>query len=300
MLKDLFKQSVDYLSEQNVFYGHGVEQAEDEIVLLLMSVLDVDFDQLNEMADESILESQQNKVWETLKRRITERIPMAYLVGFSVFAGLKFKIDARALIPRSPFVELIDSGFTPWLNLSEPIKVLDLCTGSGCIGLSIAHYFPLVHVDLADISTEALALAAENSEDLSLVEQVAVIESDLFSNIKGCYQLIVTNPPYVDEEEYQALPKEYTHEPKMALVSHRNGMEIPIKILYEAVDYLTEEGCLFLEVGYNDEILSEVLPDVAFDWIDFTVGGQGICVFSRSDLLKYRASFKRFLDQHVA
>ncbi|MCB1581611.1 MAG: 50S ribosomal protein L3 N(5)-glutamine methyltransferase [Xanthomonadales bacterium] len=299
-MKDFFKQTVDHLSEQDVFYGHGVEEAEDEVLLLFMSVLNVDFSELNEMAKAKMKPGQQNKVNNLVKKRVQQKIPMAYLVGFSVFAGLKFRIDERALIPRSPFVELIDSGFMPWMDMSQSTKVLDLCTGSGCIGLAIAHYFSQAQVDLVDLSEAALDLARENTELLELGTQCHLIHSDLFSNVSGCYDLIVTNPPYVAEQEYQDLPQEYSHEPKMALVSQLEGMEIPVNILFQAVDYLNEDGFLFLEVGYNDAVLTAVLPEVAFDWIDFTVGGQGICVFSRSDLLKYRENFKQFLEEHVA
>ncbi len=300
MLKEIFKQTVDELSHADVFHGHGVEIAEDEVVLLLMSVLDVDFVELNEMTNTAINSPQQAKIQAVLQQRIQQKIPMAYLVGFSVFAGLKFKIDERALIPRSPFVELIDSGFMPWVDLSKPAKVMDLCTGSGCIGLAIAHYFSQCQVDLVDLSAAALELAKENTAQLELDSQCHVIQSDLFDSMAGQYDLIVTNPPYVAEEEYVALPQEYSHEPKMALVSRFQGMEIPVKILFQAPDYLSDDGYLFLEVGYNDQVLSEILPEVAFNWIDFTVGGQGICVFSRSDLLKYRESFKQFLEKHVA
>lgn len=300
LIKKLFDQSVDYLNQQNVFYGHGVEMAEDEVVLLLMSVLGVDFETLNLMSNDTVDVSVQQTAQNILQQRVVEKIPMAYLVGFSVFAGLSFKIDPRALIPRSPFVELIDKGFSPWVDISSAKKVMDLCTGSGCIGLAIAHYFQHVRVDLVDLSEEALALAQENIDRLNLNQQARCVHSDLFSGISHQYDLIVANPPYVAEDEYNGLPDEFSHEPKMALVSKHQGMEIPVKILYQAVDYLTESGYLFLEVGYNDEVLVRILPSVPFEWIDFKVGGQGICVFNRADLLKYRSLFKEFIESHVA
>ncbi len=300
LIKNIFEQAVEFLKQSNIYYGHGVEVAEDEIVLLMMYVLDVDFQRLNQMSDVSVEKATEEKVQDILQQRVEQKIPMAYLVGFSVFAGLKFKIDPRALIPRSPFVELIDRAFKPWTDLSVDRRVLDMCTGSGCIGLAIAHYFDSVKVDLADLSHDALALAKENVTALELMNRCRCIQSDLFSQITGSYDLIVANPPYVAEDEYIELPEEYVHEPKMALVSHHQGMEIPIKILYQAADYLTEDGFLFLEVGYNDQVLSGVLPEVPFEWLDFRMGGQGICVFNRADLLTYRAIFKQFLDTHVA
>jgi len=303
-LHDIFDQSVDFLSKHDVFYGHGVELAEDEVVLLLMHVLQVEFDALNKMSNENIGTVQKERIEKLLSQRVSKKIPMVYLVGFAVFAGLRFKVDERVLIPRSPFVELIDSGFEPWVDLSSVSHVMDLCTGSGCIGLAIAHYFEYAQVDLVDLSKDALQIASENVEALGLSERVSCIESDLFASINTqsdeLYDLIVANPPYVDEEEYQNLPLEYSHEPKMALVSAIKGMELPIKILLQAPIYLSEEGCLFLEVGYNDGILCDFFPNVPFKWIEFDLGGQGICVFNRCDLLKYRTEFKEFLESHVA
>lgn len=299
LLKDLFSQSIDFLTQQNLFYGHGVEQAEDEVLLLLMHVLQVDFAELNQMSEVPVPASKLDDVQVILKQRVAEKTPMAYLVGFAIYAGLKFNIDQRALIPRSPFVELIDGGFAPWVEIDQVHKVMDLCTGSGCIGLAIAHYFPDLHVDLVDLSSEALSLAEENRLSLNLAQRSHCIESDLFDEINDAYDLIVSNPPYVAEDEYLELPDEYAHEPRMALVSDRKGMEIPVKILFQAADYLTFDGCLFLEVGYNDELLEQCLPNVPFEWVDLSVGGQGICVFTRADLLKYRSEFNHFLKSHV-
>ncbi len=304
MLHDIFEKSVNFLAQHDVFYGHGVQLAEDEVVLLFMHVLQVDFDELNAMYSQPINAKSVDQINQLLNRRVKQKIPMVYLVGFAVFAGLKFKIDERVLIPRSPFVELIDTGFEPWIDHSSSIRVMDLCTGSGCIGLAIAHYFEHATVDLIDLSHEALQLAQVNADALKLSQRVQCIASDLFNEIEqnpdNLYDLIVANPPYVGEDEYQNLPAEYGYEPKMALVSKLQGMELPVKILLQAPEYMNEEGYLFLEVGYNDDVLSGCFPNVAFEWLDFELGGQGICFFSRADLLKYRAEFKEFLESHVA
>ena len=303
LLHDIFEQSVDYLSQHDVFYGHGVELAEDEVVLLLMHVLGVDFETLNQRANQTIGAKQVAQVQQLLAQRVSQKIPMVYLVGFAVFAGLKFKVDERVLIPRSPFVELIDNGFEPWVDLTVPTHVLDMCTGSGCIGLATAHYFSDCTVDLVDLSQAALQLAQQNTEALGLSHRVKCIESDLFDAINtkktAQYDLIIANPPYVAEDEYQNLPTEYRHEPKMALVSALKGLEIPVKILLQAPEYMNKNGVLFLEVGYSDELLTDSLPQVTFEWLDFELGGQGICVFNRHDLLKYRAEFKQLLESHV-
>ena len=299
-LRQIFDQSVAWLNQHEVYYGHGVAQAEDEVLLLLMHVMRVDFATLNQMSDAVVSEEQQKLVARLLAKRVTERKPMAYIVGFSVFAGLIFQIDERALIPRSPFMELIDQGFAPWVKMEQVSRVMDMCTGSGCIGLAVAHHFPQSHADLVDISDEALQLAAINRQQLQLNERTECLRSDLFEAIgERTYDLIIANPPYVDDEEYQALPEEFSHEPRMALVSEQQGMAIPVRILAAAADYLTEDGYLFLEVGYNDEVLNRCLPDVPITWVELSMGGQGIGVFSRQDLLKYQPQFTAFLNAHV-
>lgn len=295
-LKELFDRSVQFLSKRKLFHGHGVELPEDEVLLLLMFVLDMDYVEFNTNPDFPVNSEQVTLTQNLLQKRVEDRIPMAYLVGFSVFAGIRFKVDDRVLIPRSPFAELIDLGFQPWINFEKATTVLDLCTGSGCIGLAIAHYFGYAQVDISDISTEALELARVNTEALNLSRQVSVVESDLFENISGQYDLLVSNPPYVDIEEYKELPEEFEYEPEKALISPNLGMEIPVKILYEASNHLSQKGFLFLEVGYNDEVLEGLFPDVSFEWIHLAMGGQGICVFSRKDLIKYRQLFKQFLN----
>lgn len=299
-VQQIFNDSIDFLANQEIFSGQGVANAEDEVVLLLMHVLAVDFNGLNQMATTSVTDEQQQQIKALLQQRVEQHVPMAYLVGFAVFAGLHFKVDERALIPRSPFAALIDEGFAPWVDMTACQRVMDMCTGSGCIGLAVAHYYRHCQVDLVDISSAALSLAAENTEHLGLGSQVNLIESDLFTQIEQPCDLILANPPYVDETEYQQLPAEFEHEPRLALVSDRDGMELPVKILLEAPECLTEGGVLFLEVGYNDEVLSACLPKVPLMWVDLSTGGQGICVFSRADLLKYRTEFKHFLESHVA
>lgn len=296
---DIFQQSIDRLEQADVFHGHGVEVAEDEVVLMLMHVLAVDFAGLNQAHDQLLNAAQLNQVSDIMRQRLDQRMPMAYLVGFAMFAGLRFEVDQRVLIPRSPFAELIDQGFAPWVDVSKVRQAMDMCTGSGCIGLAMAHYFPTMHMTLVDLSAEALSLATHNTRLLSLQERVTTVASDLFDEIQGQFELIVANPPYVDDREYEALPAEFSHEPAMALVSKADGMALPVQILAQAADFLTEDGHLFLEVGYNDEVLARCLPNTPFEWIEFSMGGQGICVFSRHDLLKYRADFKEFLQTHV-
>ena len=299
-LTDLFRQLLDGLTTAEVSYGQGTELAEDDVVLLLMAVLDVDFETLNTMAQHAVSEVQQKQAYALLDQRIQQQRPMSYVVGFSLFAGLKFHVDERVLIPRSPFAELIDRGFQPHVDMEHVHKVLDLCTGSGCIGLAVSHYYPHCQVDLADLSSGALAVAAQNRQDLQLDDRCRLIESDLWQHIHDRYDLIVSNPPYVSDAEHSDLPEEFSHEPTMALVSPADGLLLPIKILASAADCLTEKGMLYLEVGYNDDALQAALPDVPIEWLEFHHGGQGICVFNRRDLIKYQPYFQAFIETHVA
>lgn len=307
-VKDLFLKLCEQLHQSAVYFGHGVSTAEDEVLLLLMKVMAMDFDTLNTVSHKLVTEDQCHQAAAILEERINNKRPMAYVVGFSVFAGLTFKVDERALVPRSPFVQLIDAAFQPWVDMAEVRNVLDLCTGSGCIGLAMAHYFEHCHVDLSDLSEAALSLAAENQQALQLLNRTSLIHADLFQGNTKLYDLIVTNPPYVDEVEYQSLPEEFNHEPKMALVCERAGLAIPVTILSQAADYLTETGVIFLEVGFYDQALTAALPDVEFIWLDFfndesdgfLGDGQGICVFTRADLIKFSSHFKEFLKSDVS
>jgi ribosomal protein L3 glutamine methyltransferase len=224
------------------------------------------------------------------QRRIEEHVPVAYLVGEAWFAGMPFAVNEHVLIPRSPIAELIQQHFATLLP-REPERILDLCTGSGCIGIAAALEFPGAMVELADISEEALVLARRNVERYGLQERVQVMHSDLFAGLAATYDLILTNPPYVSQDEVNELPPEYRHEPALGLVSADEGLEIPLRILRDAPDWLTEDGVLILEVGYSSAVLSERLPQVPLQWLEFANGGEGICRMTRKQLLDYRDCF---------
>ncbi len=176
-------------------------------------------------------------------------------------------------------------------------SALDLCTGSGCIGIALAKYNPSIQVDISDISKEALELAHENIELHQLTPNVTAIQSDLFANLSKTYDLIVTNPPYVSESEYQELPQEYKIEPKLGLTTPQDGLQIPVEIMFRAPLFLNDGGYLFLEVGYTDELLDDAFPTIDFEWIDFENGGQGVCVLSKDQLVRFSAEFKKFLSK---
>jgi len=236
---------------------------------------------------------EKNGVLALVERRIKTREPVAYLVGEAWFAGMPFKSDRRALVPRSPIAELIEDGFSPWLDGREVERALDLCTGSGCIGIAMAAHNPHWHVDIADISDDALALARENIALHQLEAHVRAIRSDLFDGLRGeRYDLIVSNPPYVTDAEYAALPGEYAHEPKLGLAAGADGLDIALRILRDAPDHLTDDGLLIVEVGESERAIEALLPEVPFVWIEFKVGPMGVFALERRGLVEHAAAIR--------
>jgi ribosomal protein L3 glutamine methyltransferase len=298
--EQLFNQLVQQLSSEQLFFGHAVVDAEDEAMMLMMHLFKQDVTQVLASGADAVSHDLSQKAFALVQQRLNSLTPMAYILGTVTFAQFNFKIDKRALIPRSPIAELIINKFSPWVTANKVHTALDMCTGSGCIGIAMAKHIAHIKVDIADISSPALALAASNISLQKCRSQVQIIRSDLFAEIHKQYDLIVTNPPYVSDAEYQELPQEYKHEPKLGLVTEMQGLQIPVKILYDAANYLNNGGFLFLEVGYSDVALDKAFSQVPFEWIDFLNGGQGVCVFSKKKLLKYQAYFKAYLESsHV-
>ncbi len=295
--EQLFEQLSQAFEQHDLFFGHGVIDAEDEAMMLLMKVFKQPVDEILRSGHVEVSPQQRQEIAKLSARRIKSQAPMAYIVGEIQFAGYHFYCDKRALVPRSPFAEIIANNFTPIVDVSSVNNVLDLCTGGGCIGIACAKKNQQWQVDLADISAKALTLASENIHRHSLQSRVKTIASNLFDEITQKYDLIVSNPPYVSEEEYQQLPKEYRQEPKLGLVTQAHGLRIPVQILYHAPHYLHDLGHLYLEVGYSDELLTSVFDSVGFQWLEFSHGGQGICVFSKEKLLQYQPYFKAFLEK---
>ena len=276
--------------QADLFYGHGTDNAWDEAVYLVFCALQIPFDSNDDIMSRELAPSELKRLEALGQRRIEEHVPVAYLVGEAWFAGMPFAVNEHVLIPRSPIAELIQQHFVTLLP-REPERILDLCTGSGCIGIAAALEFPGAMVELADISEEALVLARRNVERYGLQERVQVMHSDLFAGLAATYDLILTNPPYVSQDEVNELPPEYRHEPALGLVSADEGLEIPLRILRDAPDWLTEDGVLILEVGYSSAVLSERLPQVPLQWLEFANGGEGICRMTRKQLLDYRDCF---------
>ena len=230
-------------------------------------------------------------------RRISERVPAAYLTGEAWFAGLSFKSDRRALVPRSPIAELVERGFEPWLGGREVLRALDLCTGSGCIAIAMGHYNPDWHVDGVDLSDDALALANENKARLH-ADNVRFLKSDLFAGLQGeHYDLIVTNPPYVTNAETDALPKEYSFEPELGLRAGDDGLDLALKILRDAPLHLShQDGLLICEVGEAEKALTELLPELPLAWVEFKVGQMGVFVAECADLVAHHARIRQLAD----
>lgn len=277
------------LDAADLCYGHGTDNPLDEAFYLIYGLLGIDFTD-GQAAQRELNVLEEVMLNSALKRRIDERVPTAYLVGRAWFAGHEFYCDERALVPRSPLAELISGEFEPLLH--EPVgKVLDLCTGGGSIGIATALLWPECEVELTDISKDALDLAKKNVDLHGLGGRVKVIEGDLFGNIDSRYDLIIANPPYVSLQEYDELPAEFTCEPSLGLISTDAGLQIPLKILRDSVDYLSDDGLLVLEVGYSHPQLSERLKQVPLLWLEFDRGGEGVLALTASQLQQYREHF---------
>jgi ribosomal protein L3 glutamine methyltransferase len=283
-VRDFVRWGASRFTEAGLWFGHGTDNAWDEAVVLVCAALPLPLDSGARALDARVTRSEKLRVLEYLERRVTERVPAPYITGEAWFAGLRFQVDERVLVPRSPFAELIEREFRPWLT-AAPERILDLCTGSGCIGIACALTFPDAEVDLADISTEALDVAEINIALHDLERRVCTIESDLGDDLTETYDLIVCNPPYVDAGDFAAMPAEFHREPALALAAGPDGLDLVRRLLREAPDWLRDDGLLFVEVGNSALALEERYPQIAFTWVELERGGDGIFVFSRDELL---------------
>ena len=271
------------LNKEHLFYGHGTGNAMDESMAILMYL-----SESNDVLDEeqlktSISDQVQEKAKEVLYRRVTESKPLPYITNQAYFCGKKFYVDERVLIPRSPIAELINNRFEPWLNPNSINRVLEIGTGSGCIALSIAEAFSDIEVVATDISPDAIDVARLNTKAHGLEQQVEIIESDLFENVSGVFDLIITNPPYVPDKIMLDLPKEYLHEPHMALAAGEKGLDFISRILHDAPPFLTDNGIVIIEAGVASENMEKGF-NMPFIWIDFEIGGEGVALIEASHL----------------
>lgn len=295
---DMLRWAVSRFNDANIYYGHGTDNAWDEAIALVFHSLHLPEEIGQQVILSNLTSSEKHKIVELIIRRVRERLPVAYLTNKANFAGLEFYVDERVLVPRSPIAEMINNGFSPWLYNKSVNRVMDLCTGSGCIAIACAYLFEDAEVDALDISEDALEVAQINIESLGVMDRVFPMQSDLFSSIpKGPqYDLIVSNPPYVDAEDIGDMPEEYHHEPAIGLASGRDGLEITKRILANAADYLTPEGILVVEVGNSMVHLMEQFPEVPFTWVDFEQGGDGVFVLTRDQLVDNALLFSVYKD----
>lgn len=282
------------LENADVYFGHGTDNALDEAAYLISYARHIAPDFSDEALDENLTDTELETFKALIHERIEKKIPAAYLVHEAWFAGLPYYVDESVLVPRSPIAELILDGFSPWLDISAAHDVLDLCTGSGCIGIAIAMHFPHLHVDISDLSADALAVANKNIRKHQVADRVKSYRSDLFSDLPAKqYDLIVSNPPYVDAEDMAALPDEYRHEPRMGLTAGEQGLDLVVPILQQAARFLRPGGILVVEVGNSEAALQERFPRVPFTWLEFEYGGHGVFLLDYEQLLEYQEEFHK-------
>lgn len=281
----LIERGARRLSRARVFFGHGTDNARDEAAALVLHALRLPHDAAAAHYRRRVQAAAAARAMALISRRIQERIPAAYLTGVSGFAGLRFRVDARVLVPRSPIAELIERRFEPWIAPGRVRRVLDVGTGSGCIAIATARAFPRARVDAVDVSPEALAVARANVRWHRLARRVRLVRSDHFSALKrSTYDIIVTNPPYVGARELNRLPPEYRHEPRVALAAGRTGLDSVRVILREAARHLRSRGLLVVEVGNSERALRRAFPRLPFMWLEFERGGGGVFLLTREEL----------------
>ena len=275
-LRDFLRYAVSRFNGAELTYGHGCTNAFDEAAYLLLSALHLPHDKLDPFLDAKLLAQERNLILNLIERRVSERIPVAYLTHEAWLGDFSFYVDERVIIPRSFIAELILEQLYPWVEEPESIaSALDLCTGSGCLAILMAHAFPEATIDAADISGDALAVAQRNVASYRLEDRINLVRSDLFGSLSGkSFDLIISNPPYVNAASMAGLPTEYLHEPDIALASGDDGLDAARTIILKSASRLAPDGLLLVEIGHNREALEAAFPDIEFTWLD-TQGGSG-------------------------
>ena len=280
---DLIQEVGQLFGDCNLCYGHGTDNPLDEAAALVLFVLGIDYSDAEEPSFSKVSAVEFKLIEKLVEQRIKERKPLAFLTQEAFFCGYKFYVDERVLIPRSPMAELIQNLFEPWIDSASVERVLDVATGSGCLAVAIANNFPGAEVVASDVSKGALEVASINVDGLSVREQVTLVESDLFENIEGVFDLIVSNPPYVGPKSYEALPPEYHHEPGLALIAEQNGLDFIARILHDSPPFLKDNGILVLEMGEVAEEAEKTFSH-PFKWVELDNGGGGIAVLEAKHL----------------
>ncbi|MWQ26326.1 50S ribosomal protein L3 N(5)-glutamine methyltransferase [Glaesserella parasuis] len=288
---DMMRWAYSYFNASDLYYGHGHDNAWDEANQLVLTALALPMDVPETLYASRLTRVEKERIVEMVEQRLGLRKPVAYLTNSAWFSGLEFYVDERVIVPRSPIGELIQQGFTGILR-AEPKRILDMCTGSGCIAIACADKFPNAEIDAVDLSVDALNVAEINIERHNMAHRVFPFQSDLFDDLsQDRYDLIVTNPPYVDQEDLDDMPEEFHHEPEMALGSGADGLDITKRILAQAADFLSDNGILVCEVGNSMVHLIEQFPSVPFHWLEFKNGGLGVFSLTREQLVANRHLF---------
>lgn len=291
-VRDYIRWGASRFQEAGLFFGHGTASAVDEAVTLVLHALHLPYDLPGVYFDAVLAPDERRQVAALLLRRVRERKPAAYLTQEAQFCGLPFYVDERVLVPRSPIAELIEQQFTPWLDPDRVSAVLDLCTGSGCIAIACAYAFPEARVDAVDLSPDALAVAEINVAKHQLEDRLHLVRGDLFQGLgETRYDVIVSNPPYVNRAEWEGLPIEYHAEPRMGLESGEDGLDCVRRILAQAGRHLRAGGILVVEVGSSAETLEAAYPEVPFTWLDFERGGDGVFLLTAEQVAEYGKQF---------
>jgi ribosomal protein L3 glutamine methyltransferase len=296
-IRDYIRWAASRFAQARISFGHGTVAALDEAAALVLHTVHQPYDLSDAYLDAVLTPDERRTVAGIIDRRINERIPAAYLTHEALFAGLLFYVDERVLVPRSPIAELIEQRFSPWVDEGQVERILDLCTGSACIAIACAYAFPEALVDAADLSGDALTVAEINVKNHQLSGSVTLYQSDLFDELPALqYDVIVSNPPYVSLDEWKKLPEEFLAEPDMGFKGGPTGLDMILRILVDADDYLTEQGILIVEVGSSALTLQDTFPDVPFYWLDFERGGDGIFLLTAEQVHHYHELFLSALN----
>ena len=285
-LRDFLRFAVSRFQQAGLVFGHGSDNAHDEAAYLILHTLHLPLDMLEPYLDAALLADEKTELLGKLRERVEQRVPVAYITQHARQGDFDFYVDERVIVPRSFIYELLGEPLSPWIEYPELVhRALDLCTGSGCLAIQMAAHYPAAQIEAVDISLDALEVAAVNVEDYGLQERIQLVHTDLFEGLEGTYDLIVSNPPYVDAESVGALPEEYLHEPELALGSGEDGLDATREILLQAAKFLNPRGVLLVEIGHNRDVLEREYPELPFVWLD-TSGGDGfVFLLTREQLL---------------
>jgi ribosomal protein L3 glutamine methyltransferase len=292
-LGDWVRRAAERMETAGLFFGHGTQDPVDEACWIVAQVLDLPPDFGDDRFDREPNAEERQRLDRLLRQRIETRKPLAYLIGEAWFAGLRFTVSADTLVPRSPLGELVVGGLMPWLDLNRPLRVLEVGTGSGCIAAALAWHWPALEIDAVDISTSALAVAADNLRRLGVADRVRLIASDVYEALGDArYDLVISNPPYVPQASMSTLPEEYRHEPAGALVAGADGLDIVRRLIRGAPDHLEPDGLLLVEVGEAAPAAERLLAATEAIWLEFEQGGEGVFLLDRAGALAVDTSAK--------